>query len=100
MAKQTDATWFEIDPSTLDETAKRAYDTYKALYRQAKEARQSFETIMQGTADLAQGKRMIFGYNFGKLSVAVVNGEAKSEAKPKLGLAQFLASQASQGRRA
>ena len=46
---------------------------------------------------------MIFGYNFGKLSVAIVADDGKGKAKPqapKLNLAQFLASQAQGGHRA
>lgn len=100
MAKQ-DAMWFEIDPSTLDPAQDAAYTAYKVLYRQAKDARQAFEERMERDAALPQGKRMIFGYNFGKLSVAVVEDDRKAP-KAKTGkatLADFLALQGRGGHR-
>jgi hypothetical protein len=97
-----DATWFEIDPLTLSVEACAAYSDYKRLYKQAREARQAFELHMAEDAGLPAGKRMIFGYNFGKLSVAIVDDDRKAP-KVKAGtqsLAQFLAAQAASGRRA
>lgn len=92
-----DATWVNIDVDTLNSEQRHAWDTYKAQYRAMKSAREMFEAIMAN--GVQPGSRMIFGYNFGKLSVAIVDDDRK-QAKPKqvkLTLAQFLASQASSG---
>lgn len=100
MAK-TDAMWFEIDPETLGSKASEAYARYKALYREAKAAREAFELGMEMDAGLPSGKRMVFGYNFGKLSVAVIEDDRKAP-KAKTGkatLADFLASQGRGGHR-
>lgn len=100
MAKANDAVWTQIDPSTLGEDIAQAYVDYKAAYTKMKNARVLFEAKMGNAAELPQGKRLVFGYNFGKLSVAIVDGE-RVEAKPQVktqSLAQFLASQASAGR--
>ena len=101
MAKQ-DATWTELDPATLPNSVKVMYDNYKAQYKAMKEARLGFEFEMGQFAQVPDGKRMIFGYNFGKLSVAIVDDDRKpAKATPaKQSLADFIASQQAAGRRA
>lgn len=45
-------------------------------------------------APIPDGKRLVFGYNFGKLSVALVDDDAKpSTAKGTTSLSDFLKSQ-------
>lgn len=97
---KTDAVWNELDPTTLPEVAGKAYDAYKALYRQAKEQRVAFETKMNELAALPDGKRMVFGYNFGKLSAAIVDDDRKPvKATPaKQSLADFLKAQQANGK--
>jgi hypothetical protein len=92
------ATWVEIDAEALAIDQRQAYDEYKAAYRDMKVLRTEFERSM-GQA-LPEGKRMIFGYNFGKLSVALVEDDRKPAKPAKQSLAEFLASQAEAGRRA
>ena len=61
MAKaKSDAVWSEINPDTL-----------------ASEMAKAFETIVSEAAELPAGKRVVFGYNFGKLSVAIVDDDCK-----------------------
>lgn len=99
MAKQ-EANWVNIDIDTLHDEARNAYDAYKAAYRAMKAAREAFEGVM--SEDIPSGQRMIFGYNFGKLSVAVVEDDRKA-AKPKAqtqSLSQFLAQAKANGDRA
>lgn len=100
MAK-TDAVWHELDISTLSPSIQVEYVKYKQMYAEMKAQRSVFENVLSAAAELPQGKRMVFGYNFGKLSVAVVEDDRKT-AKPtpaKQSLADFIASQASAGRR-
>ena len=63
--------------------------------------RQEFETMLSNAATLPEGKRMIFGYNFGKLSVAIVDDDRKpAKATPaKQSLSDFIASQVAAGKR-
>lgn len=98
---KSDAVWHEIDPSTLTNTIASAYADYKRIYADMKAARLQFEEGMQIAAGLPEGKRLVFGYNFGKLSVAIVDDDRKpAKATPaKQSLADFIASQASAGRR-
>lgn len=98
MAKQ-EANWVNIDIDSLDNHRKSAYEAYKRAYKVMKEHREQFETAM--AQDIPQGQRMIFGYNFGKLSVAIVEDDRKV-AKPKAqtqSLSQFLAQAKSHGDR-
>lgn len=98
MAKQ-EANWVNIDVDSLPLDTKDAYAAYKAAYLAMKNARGKFEERM--ASDIPQGQRMIFGYNFGKLSVAVVEDDRKA-AKPKAqtqSLSDFLKSAQSHGDR-
>lgn len=66
--------WNTIDPNTLNDRSRKLYEDYKAMYRQMKDARQAFEDSMAQDAGLPSGYKLVFGYNFGKLSLAVVEG--------------------------
>jgi hypothetical protein len=99
MAK-TEAVWHEIDPASLHAEAAEAYGEYKRLYRAAKDAREVFEASMSKAAALPSDKRMVFGYNFGKLSVAVVENDVKlAKHKPRQSLSSFMDTLKAQGRR-
>ena len=102
MAKDNSAVWSEINPDTLPAEIGQAYALYKEMYREMKAQRTQFETMLAKQASLPEGKRAIFGYNFGKLSVAIVDDDRKvAKATPaKQSLADFIASQAQAGRRA
>lgn len=92
VAKQ-DANWVNVDIETLTPDIRDAYENYKLAYKTMKAARSVFEDTMMANAELAQRQRMIFGYNFGKLSVAIVEDDRKA-AKPKAqtkSLSEFLA---------
>jgi len=101
-AQRSDATWIEIDPSTLDGDVLKAYKGYKDLYASMKAQRTAFEDAMAASAGVPEGKRMVFGYNFGKLSVAIVDDDRKTKgpAPAKLSLSQFMAMQGAMGKRA
>lgn len=97
-AHKSDAVWVEIDPETLPDGAKAAYAKYKAMYRETKAQRASFEGMLNAAAP--DGSRFIFGYNFGKLSMAQVEATA-TPVKAKqatLSLGDFLAAQQAMGR--
>jgi hypothetical protein len=101
MAKQarTDAEWIVIDPTTLGDDTQLAYMTYKDAYKAMKAMREAFEQSMASAVELPAGKRLVFGYNFGKLSVAVVEDERKPVAKAGAqSLSSYLASMQVKGR--
>lgn len=98
MAKaRTELTWTEIDPAGLPPDVAKAYAEYKASYAKMKEARQAFEQGLNAAVSPPAGKRVVCGYNFGKLSVALAEDVAKAPTQTKGSLADFLAANA--GRR-
>lgn len=97
MAKttKTDAVWTTVDVATLPADLAAAHAAYKVSYTAMKDARNAFETAMSTAIAPPTGKRVIFGYNFGKLSVAIVDGEV-AKAKPAAStqsLSDWIASQ-------
>ena len=97
---KSDAVWVEIDPATLDVEQQDAYRAYKEAYAKMKALRQGFQGLM--AIGVPTGQRMIFGYNFGKLSVAIVPDDRK-QVKPKqakLSLAEYMAQAQASGLRA
>lgn len=99
--RKRDAQWIEIDPATLPEGVRKDYEAYKEEYRLAKIARETFEEALRAQANVPEGKKLVFGYNFGKLSVAIVDddGRRKSAGKSAVSLSAFMKSQAEAGAR-
>lgn len=83
-------TWTNIDPSSMPATQQKLYNKYKAQYKLMKEAREAFENSFQEAAP--EGKRYVFGYNFGKLAIALdVAKNVKTPVK-EMSLKDFLKS--------
>jgi phage baseplate assembly protein W len=101
MAKSpSTANWQTIDPETLPAPVAKQYLRYKETYKEMKMDRDTFEQAMRDIAPAPTGKRLVFGYNFGKLSVALVDDDAKpTSAKGTTSLSAFLATQATLGKR-
>lgn len=85
MAKDTSANWQVVNVETLPTAIRDAYDAYKTAYAEMKAERDTFETLMRkALADATpKGKRLAIAYNFGKLSVAMVDDDRKASASPK-----------------
>lgn len=102
MAKtQSEAQWQEIDVDTLSDGLRTAYEVYKEAAREAAKLRTEFEAQMNAelAEALPQGTKCVFGYRFGKLSMAVVKDEAKPKAQGKQSLGDYLKGMQSAGRR-
>lgn len=101
MTAKSDANWVELDPTTLPANLSAAYAEYKEAYKFMKAQREAFEQAMADAASVPAGKRMVFGYNFGKLSVAIVADDRKAKpGKSAQTLAAFMASAVANGHRA
>lgn len=68
----------ELNVEALPAQARMAYNKMKAAKASAREATQAFETVMRDSNPTPKGTRMVFGYNFGKLSVALAPDDAKT----------------------
>lgn len=98
----SDLSWTNVEIEQLSAELRRAYRESKEAYRAYKIARDQFEGMMQEvySGSIAEGTELKFGYNFGKLSVAIgpkTAKKAKSEVA-KQTLAEFLAAQSADGR--
>ena len=91
MAKQaSSATWTQIDTETLPTAIAKQYANYKSAYVEMKAERKSFEDALAAKLDIPTGKRAVFGYNFGKLSIAIVDDTAKPKATSAVSLASLI----------
>lgn len=93
MAKiEAKADWHNVDIDSLPKTIRDEYDAYKRSYAEMKAAREAFESAMRTALASATpaGKRLAFGYNFGKLSLAIVDAApAKSPSAKAISLADL-----------
>lgn len=99
MTEVAKAQWADIDVNTLTAEAQVAYSEYKDAQRKAAALRATFEQTVTASLELPAGKRMVFGYNFGKFSAALVDddGKTKKAKQAKGSLADFLAAQGANG---
>ena len=72
MAKTSTAIWTQIDPDSLPTPIAKQYANYKSAYAEMKAERKAFEEALAAMLTIAAGHRVVFGYNFGKLSIAIV----------------------------
>ena len=97
MATSTDnLAWRNVDTDDIPASALDLYNDYKALRCKAAAARELFEDAFATSVGLTptSPQRLVFGYKFGKLSIAVAPND-KPKAAPKRTtstLADFLAS--------
>lgn len=71
------ATWTQIDTDSLPAPIAKQYANYKSAYAEMKAERKAFEDAITAQLAIPTGKRAVFGYNFGKLSIAIVADDAK-----------------------
>ncbi len=85
--------WHEIDTATLKGDQLKAWQDYKAAYAQASKHRADFEALLRKQASLPAGRRLVVGYNFGKLSVSnlVDDGGGNKSSKKAKSLSDALA---------
>lgn len=92
--------WTDIDPTQLPRQAQEAFADYKTAYRAMKAAKEHFEQTARAGIPTPEGKVVRFGYNFGKLAIALDDASAaKASAKPKLDLSAWIAAQQAAGAR-
>lgn len=80
MAKQKQALisdWTELNVETLPAQARMAYNKLKQAREAARVAKDAFETAARDGMDVPNGVRVVFAYNFGKLSIALAPDDAK-----------------------
>lgn len=86
------ANWQNVNVETLPTDIREAYDSYKDAYKDMKAARDEFETALRSALRDAtpKGKRLAIAYNFGKLSVALVDDDAKRAPTKSISLSDLI----------
>lgn len=99
MAK-TELSWTDINPAELPPAVRAKYDAYKASYRAMKEAKAGFEDAARSVIPAPTGFEIKFGYNFGKLGIALapITDKPKPAAKGTTSLAAWIEQQRAMGR--
>lgn len=83
--------WINIDPASLSPDLAAALDAYRAASKAASDLRKAFEDAMTLAIDPLDTERVIFGYRFGKLSLAIVPAEKPKRPASAISLAAFKA---------
>ncbi len=85
------ATWTQIDTDSLPTAIAKQYANYKSAYAEMKAERKAFEDALAEKLAVPAGKRAVFGYNFGKLSIAIVDDDKpKAKASSAVSLADLM----------
>ena len=89
-APKTELEWTQLDPSTLSPDLRKAYDAYKEAARHAESLRKTFEASMTTAIDPLDSEKVIFGYRFGKLSLAIAPADKPRKPSAAVSLADFI----------
>lgn len=89
MSIETKLDWRETNPETLPAEVAKAYVTYKSQYAIAKKAREAFEQAALKASELPATHRLVFSYNFGRLSIAIDKAKAASTSSKAVSFASL-----------
>ena len=82
--------WTQLDPASLSPALRAAYDAYKEAARHAESLRKTFEASMTNAIDPMDGEKVVFGYRFGKLSLAIAPADRPRKPSAAVSLAEFI----------
>ena len=82
--------WTQLDPDSLSADLRKAYDAYKDAARHANALREAFERAMTTAIDPLDSEKVIFGYRFGKLSLAIAPADKPRKPSAAVSLADFI----------
>ena len=89
-APKAELDWTQLDPASLSPDLRKAYDAYKEAARHANSLREAFERAMTVAIDPLDGEKVIFGYRFGKLSLAIAPADKPRKPSAAISLADFI----------
>ena len=82
--------WTQLDPSTLSSDLRAKYDAYRDAARHANALREAFERAMTVAIDPLDSEKVVFGYRFGKLSLAIAPADKPRKPSAAVSLADFI----------
>ena len=89
-APKAELEWTQLDPSSLSPDLRKAYDAYKEAARHAESLRKTFEASMTNAIDPLDNEKVVFGYRFGKLSLAIAPADKPRKPSAAVSLAEFI----------
>lgn len=82
--------WTQLDPASLSPALRAAYDAYRDAARHAESLRKTFEASMTNAIDPLDTEKVVFGYRFGKLSLAIAPADKPRKPSAAVSLADFI----------
>ena len=79
-APKAELEWTQLDPSSLSPDLRKAYDAL----------REAFERAMTVAIDPLDSEKVVFGYRFGKLSLAIAPADRPRKPSAAVSLAEFI----------
>ena len=89
-APKTELEWTQLDPASLSPELRKAYDAYREAARSANALREAFERQMTAAIDPLDTEKVVFGYRFGKLSLAIAPADRPRKPSAAVSLADFI----------
>ena len=89
-APKAELEWTQLDPFTLSPDLRAKYDAYKDAARHANTLREAFERAMTVAIDPLDSEKVVFGYRFGKLSLAIAPADKPRKPSAAVSLAEFI----------
>ena len=89
-APKAELEWTQIDPASLSPDLRKAYDAYKEAARHANTLREAFERAMTVAIDPLDTEKVVFGYRFSKLSLAIAPADKPRKPSAAVSLADFI----------
>ena len=80
----------QLDPASLSPDLRKAYDAYKEAVRHVESLRKTFEASMTNAIDPLDTEKVVFGYRFGKLSLAIAPADKPRKPSAAVSLADFI----------
>lgn len=90
-AKSTEPEWTALDLDTLSPELRALHADMREAMAVASAKRKAFEAAMILAIDPLDNEKLIFGYRFGKLSVAIVPATPAKRTASAASLADFMA---------
>ena len=82
--------WTQLDPASLSPELRAKYDAYKEAAKAANTLREAFEAAMTIAIDPLATEKVVFGYRFGKLSLAIAPADKPRKSSAAISLADFI----------
>ena len=82
--------WTQLDLASLSPELRDKYDAYRNAARHANTLREAFERAMTVAIDPLDTEKVVFGYRYGKLTLAIAPADKPRKPSAAVSLAKFI----------